>query len=302
MALPTLEKDISYISKLADQPNDTTGSNLSAAELKSRFDAAGEDIKAYLNSILLPALEDAIAAAAEGVAGDAQIGADKISDNAITSSKLAAAAVATNAIANLAVTAAKIADKAVTEAKLADGAVSTGKIANAAVTKEKIADGAVNSAQIYNGAVSTEKLKDAAVATSKLADNAVIPSKLDRKYASLDENGMASAKYTYARIKGITSPTYTLAAEDAGLFVPATVSSTVTIPEDADCTMFPIGTEIEIYKAVAENTLTLQLASVAGVFKTTDGEKFTVEAGGDYAVIVLKRLDALDWLAKGDIA
>jgi len=255
MALPTLEKDISYISKLADQPNDTTGSNLSAADLKARFDAAGEDIKAYLNSVLLPALEAAIAAAAEGVAGDAQIGSDKISDNAITASKLAASAVVTNAIANLAVATNKLADKAVTEAKIAEKSVSVNKIADAAVTKEKIAEGAVGVTQMGNSAVATEKLKDAAVTTSKMADLSVTPGKLDRPYATLDADSKVAANQASSKVKIISNVTaYTLTAEDMGkmlIFEKSSGTTTVTIPADADLSLFPVGSEVESVSGTA---------------------------------------------------
>lgn len=301
MALPTLEKDISYISKLADQPNDTTGSNLSAADLKARFDAAGEDIKAYLNSVLLPALETAIAAAAEGVAGDAQIGTDKISDNAITASKLAASAVVTNAIANLAVATAKLADKAVTEAKIAEKSVSANKIADAAVTHEKMANGAVRTVHIYGGSVSTEKIADAAVSTSKLANSSVIPIKLDRSYAELDENEKVAATQASSNIKIISSAEYTLVAEDAGQFLLFENSCSITIPADENFETFPISTEIELYKQKQANTLFVRFDGADNKFRTTDGAATSLSPYGVYPVIVLKRISATDWVAKGDI-
>ena len=55
MALTPFNKDIEYIQKLDDEPNDVQG--LTSAELKKRFDQAGMDIKAYLNDTLLPGLE-----------------------------------------------------------------------------------------------------------------------------------------------------------------------------------------------------------------------------------------------------
>ena len=55
MALTPFNKDIEYIQKLDDEPNDVQG--LTSAELKKRFDQAGIDIKAYLNDTLLPGLE-----------------------------------------------------------------------------------------------------------------------------------------------------------------------------------------------------------------------------------------------------
>lgn len=54
MALSKLTKDMAIIQKLDDEPNDVGG--LTAAELKAKFDEAGETIKAFLNDSLLPEL------------------------------------------------------------------------------------------------------------------------------------------------------------------------------------------------------------------------------------------------------
>lgn len=50
MALSKFEKDMAIISALDDEPNDVGG--LTAAELKAKFDEAGQSIKQYLNEIL----------------------------------------------------------------------------------------------------------------------------------------------------------------------------------------------------------------------------------------------------------
>ena len=49
MALTEFSKDIAYIQALDDNPNEN---DLTAAELKARFDQAGLDIKTYINSTL----------------------------------------------------------------------------------------------------------------------------------------------------------------------------------------------------------------------------------------------------------
>lgn len=54
MALSKLTKDMAIIRKLDDEPNDVGG--LTAAELKAKFDEAGEAIKEFLNETLLPEL------------------------------------------------------------------------------------------------------------------------------------------------------------------------------------------------------------------------------------------------------
>lgn len=61
MALSKLTKDMAIIRKLDDEPNDVGG--LTAAELKAKFDEAGEAIKEFLNETLLPELS------ADGAAG-----------------------------------------------------------------------------------------------------------------------------------------------------------------------------------------------------------------------------------------
>lgn len=64
----------------------------------------------------------------------------KIADNAITTAKIANSAVATAKIADNAITTAKITDSSITAAKIADNAIGTTEIANGSVTVEKLAD------------------------------------------------------------------------------------------------------------------------------------------------------------------
>ena len=55
MTLPPIGNDLDIIAKLDDEPNDVGG--MTPAELKAQFDLAGNIIKAYLNGVLLPALQ-----------------------------------------------------------------------------------------------------------------------------------------------------------------------------------------------------------------------------------------------------
>lgn len=157
-----------YISALSDQPNDNTKDPLSAAQLKAKFDAAGNDLVAYINNTLIPAIDSDIASAIEGIGSGGQIITDKIADGAVTASKLAALAVVTAAIADLAVTTAKIADKAVTGAKIADKTIVSANMADGAVIRNTIADDAVSTNKIYNGAVTNAKIANEAVGESKI--------------------------------------------------------------------------------------------------------------------------------------
>lgn len=61
MSLTRLTEDVSVVSKLDDEPNDVGG--LTAAELKAKFDEAGEIIKKYLNDTLLTELQSPAGAA-----------------------------------------------------------------------------------------------------------------------------------------------------------------------------------------------------------------------------------------------
>jgi hypothetical protein len=170
MALPKLEKDIEYISKLPDQPNDVGG--LSAAELKAEFDKAGLDIQGYINDELIPQIESDIEAAALGVGGGGAIASDKISNAAVTNPKIADSAVTTAKIADGAVTGQKLTDGAVGTNKIVDGSVTTTKISDKTITRNKLADEAVSTDKIFPGAVTENKIAAKAVSVDKVADDA----------------------------------------------------------------------------------------------------------------------------------
>ena len=171
MALPKFEKDIAYISKLDDEPNDVGG--LSADELKARFDQAGQDIQAYINEELIPRADSAIEAAALGIGGGGAISGEMLAPKSISGEKLADGAVTAEKVAAGAVTTGAIAGKAVTEEKIADGAVGKAKLADKAVTREKLADEAVSTDKIFPGAVVNSKIGANAVTAEKIAGGAV---------------------------------------------------------------------------------------------------------------------------------
>ena len=70
LVIPGLDDDLDIIQKLDDEPNDVGG--LTAAELKAKFDAAGNTIKRYINEELLPAISDTVAEADARAAAEAQ--------------------------------------------------------------------------------------------------------------------------------------------------------------------------------------------------------------------------------------
>lgn len=81
-------------------------------------------------------------------------------------------------ISNNAVTTGKVADAAVTESKLADGAVSSLKLQDGAIISLKLADGSVLTAKIADAAITTAKIEDGAVTGAKLAAGAVTSDKI----------------------------------------------------------------------------------------------------------------------------
>ena len=69
LAIPAFEEDVDVIQKLDDEPNDVGG--LTAAELKAKFDEAGNRIKTYLNETLLPSISETVAEAEERAEAEA---------------------------------------------------------------------------------------------------------------------------------------------------------------------------------------------------------------------------------------
>ena len=69
LAIPGFEEDVDVIQKLDDEPNDVGG--LTAAELKAKFDEAGNRIKTYLNETLVPSISETVAEAEERAEAEA---------------------------------------------------------------------------------------------------------------------------------------------------------------------------------------------------------------------------------------
>lgn len=186
MSFTRLTKDLNIISRLDDEPNDVGG--LTAAELKAEFDKAGNAVKDWLNTVLLPALEGGGAenigiAPVSSLTGalTVQAALEKLvmQMQEITQGSVADGSINTAKLAGGAVTAAKLAALAVTAEALAAGAVTEGKIAPGAVTAEKLAAGSVGTSALADGAVTTAKLAGKSVTTAKLADKAVGTEQLD---------------------------------------------------------------------------------------------------------------------------
>ena len=110
----------------------------------------------------------------------------KISDGAVTPSKLSLNAVGESAIQDDAVTSGKIADGAVTNDKIASSAVTSAKLASDSVTAPKLADGAVRTAAFSAAARAPGVQIQTSTPVESLADNgykiALLDSEPSTKY------------------------------------------------------------------------------------------------------------------------
>ena len=158
MPIGNFNQDLDIISKLQDEPNVDDG--LTAAQLKARFDSAGNKIKTWINSVLIPFVNSL----EEGGGGGGEI-----ADGSVTTQKLADGAVTEDKVGASAITAAKLATHAVTSAKIDDLAVTASKIAAGAVTTQKLAAYAVGDEELQSGAVTSDKIRSGAVTAPKLA-------------------------------------------------------------------------------------------------------------------------------------
>lgn len=84
----SLTKDLDIIQKLDDEPNDVGG--LSAAELKAKFDEAGNTIKDFINESLIPQVVGADATEAVRKANEAQREANEAAREAAETERTAA--------------------------------------------------------------------------------------------------------------------------------------------------------------------------------------------------------------------
>ena len=81
-------------------------------------------------------------------------------------------------ISNNAVTTAKLADNSVTSAKIVDGTIVAGDIANNAITSAKILDGTIVAADIANNAVTSAKIADGTIVAADIANNTITIDKI----------------------------------------------------------------------------------------------------------------------------
>ena len=129
MSFNRLTQDISFISKLADKPNQA---GMSAAELKAEFDKAGNALKIFINGFL-DSLEGNTGASNIGIQPIAGLSANKVQTALSELYSKATASIGTAAIEDSAVTTDKIRNAAVVTSKIADGNITRGKLAKEAL-------------------------------------------------------------------------------------------------------------------------------------------------------------------------
>lgn len=193
MAFPLLQENLNNISQLSDEPNDVGTDALSADELKERFDKAGNQIKQFINEVLIPYLQSVYAAGDIGITEipgltDAETvqtaletlksqldntSTGSIPDRSLTANKIKVGAITAAELANQSVTAAKVATGAISDDKISSDKLSGTVLKSKTVGTSNIADKAVTATQLADYAVETSKIKDLNVTAAKLATNAV---------------------------------------------------------------------------------------------------------------------------------
>lgn len=127
MSLPTIERELRYIERLPDRPNQEAG--MTAAALKAAFDQGVNDIKDYINDELIPALAGTSAAEEIGIRQIATLGAAATVQAALES--------LAEQLDDFARDEAVLPNASITEQKYASGSVSTRALAARSVTYEK---------------------------------------------------------------------------------------------------------------------------------------------------------------------
>ena len=161
-------------------------------------------VKTYVDNLVSSGVADATTSdkgkiqLAGDLAGMSSSAANPIiSNDAISTVKIADSAVTTSKINDASVTETKLAANAVTSNKIVDGTIVAIDLATNSVTTDKITDASVTETKVAANAVTTAKIIDGAVTTSKIADNAVTNTKIGEVVA-LNKGGTGSNMTTTA--------------------------------------------------------------------------------------------------------
>ncbi len=117
--------------------------------------------------------------------------------------------------------------------------------------------------------------------------------------ATLDANSKVAATQASSRLVSVSENT-TLAAGHAGCMLRVTATSTITIP--AGSTIFPDGTEIEIFRWGTSPVVTIAAASGVTLYRTGyEGETTSFTLANDFGIVALKKIFDNYWIATGDL-
>ena len=178
-----------------------------------------------------------------------------------------------------------------------------------ATTATQTAGGGRIFAGAQTGSIAAADLASSSVTTAKIASKAVTADKLDKTYATLNGDGKVTAAQASSSVKEIASANYTLTAEDAGKLLmtrnadAASQAFTITVPDDASNSVFPIGTEIEICRYYP-GAVTLVGGSATTLLATGDTTLAYANSkviSDRYGIVVIKKIMSDRWLVKGEI-
>ena len=117
--------------------------------------------------------------------------------------------------------------------------------------------------------------------------------------ATLDGDSKVAATQASSRLVSVSENT-TLAAGHAGCMLRVTATSTITIP--AGSTIFPDGTEIEIFRWGTSPVVTIAAASGVTLYRTGyEGETTSFTLANDFGIVALKKIFDNYWIATGDV-
>ena len=165
----------------------------------------------------------------------------------------------------------------------------------ASITVSPASIGAVPATRTINGKALSSNI------TLNASDVSAIPTSekaAANGVATLDANGKVTAQQAASFMKQITSTTYTLTEEDAGMFINVSNGAgiTITIPT-MDDVPFPRNTEIEFFQQSA-GVLTFVPADGVTLWSLDSMN----QTAGRYAVVCLKKIWSDTWLLAGALA
>lgn len=277
MPLTTLESDLNFIQHLDNYPPDDEG--MTPALLKSRFDAAGNAIKTFLNDTMIPELDSAIdsiqidAAAAQQAVSDATGYASAASDSAAAAAGSASAA--STSAANAAASASNASTKA-TEASSSAAGASSAKTAaesarDSAVTAKTAAETAESNAEDAQTAAQTAATNAGNSATAAAASETSAAGSAD---TATTKAGEASASASSASASASTATTK---AGEATASASAAAASASDASDSADAA---VASESNAASSAVAAAASAQEAAaiVGGDFLTTSGDGSSVTA------------------------